>query len=214
MEDLTTAIRLITPDCFMASIDLEDSYLLVPVHVSSRKYLRFSFQENIFEFSALPFGLSSTPYIFTKILKPVVATLREREFLSVVYLDDFLLFGDTLQDCTTNVEETFNLLDNLGFVINPRKCALIPSQERKFLDFILNSLQMSITLPENKRLAIIDRLDKFSGKQFCTIRYFASLIGTLNSICRTVSYGTVYVRDFERQNSLPVESLMITMMHA
>lgn len=199
MEDLITATRLISPKCFMASIDLEDSYLLVSLHVSYRKYFRFSFQGEIFEFTALLFGLSSAPYIFTKTMKPVVATLRERGFLSVIYLDDFLLFGDTFQDCTANVEETLHLLDTLGFVINPKKCELIPNQERKYLGSILDFSKMIITLPEDKRLAIIDRVERYSNKQYCKIRDFASLIGTLNSICRTVSYGTVYVRDFERQ---------------
>lgn len=103
MEDLKTAIRLISPNCFMATIDLEDSYLLVPVNILYRKYLRFSFQGKIFEFCALPFGLSSAPYIFTKLLKTVAASLREKGFLSIIYLDDFLLIGDTRQECNRNV---------------------------------------------------------------------------------------------------------------
>lgn len=66
-----------------------------------------------------------------------------------------------------------NLLDRLGFVIN--------------------SFTMSITLPEDKRLAILKRLEKLSRKRSCKIRKFASLIGILNSICRAVPYGRVYL---------------------
>lgn len=202
MEDLKTAIRLISPNCFMATIDLEDSYLLVPVNASHRKYLRFSFQGKIFEFCALPFGLSSAPYIFTKLLKPLAATLREKGFLSIIYLDDFLLVGDTLQECNRNVEETLRLLDSLGFVVNFQKCELNPSRERKFLGFTLNSSKMEITLPEEKRLTIIERLKRYSVKQSCKIRDFASLIETLNSICCTIPYGSVYMKNFERQKFL------------
>lgn len=202
MEDLSTATKLISPNSFMATIDLEDSYLLVPIHASHRKYLRFLFRGEIFEFTAMPFGLSSAPYIFTKIMRTVVAALRERGFLSVIYLDDFLLFGDSLKDCSINVRETLLLLDNLGFIINKEKCELIPSQERKYLGFILNSSEMSISLPEDKRSTLIDRLERFSTKRSCKIRDFASLIGSLNSICRTISYGTIYIRDFERQKFL------------
>lgn len=96
MENLKTAIRLISPNCFMATLYLENSYLLVRINSLHRKYLRFSFRGKIFEFRALPFGLSSAPYIFTKLSKPLAATLREKSFLSVIYLDDFLLVGDTL----------------------------------------------------------------------------------------------------------------------
>lgn len=79
MEDLGTAIRLISPNCFMATIDLEDSYFLVPIHEDYRKYLRFSFQGNFFEFRTLPFGLATVPYIFTKILRPVTTYLVKED---------------------------------------------------------------------------------------------------------------------------------------
>lgn len=148
---------------------------------------------------ALPFGLSSAPYIFTKLLKPLATVLREKGFLSVIYLDEFLLIGDTLQECRRNVEETLRLLNSLGFVTNLQKCELSPSQERKFLGFTLNSSRM---LPEGKRLAILKRLKSYSVKQSCKIRDFASLIGSLNSICRTVAYGPIYIRNFERQKFL------------
>ncbi|XP_026830886.1 uncharacterized protein LOC113563439 [Ooceraea biroi] len=135
-------------------------------------------------------------------MKPVIPTLRERGYLSIVYLDDSLLFGDTFQDCAANVKATLQLLDHLGFLINPRKCELVPSQRRKYLGFILDSFKMTISLPEDKRIVILEHLRKFSNKQSCKIRDFARLIGTLNSIGRTVTYGFVYIRDFERQKFL------------
>lgn len=202
MENLKIALRLLLPNCFMASLDLEDSYLLISIHISYRKYLRFSFQGKIFQFTTLPFGLSSAPYIFTKILKPVAATLRKKSFLSVIYLDDFLLFGDTYQDCLVNIKETLQLLNNLGFILNLQKCDLNPSQEKKFLGFILNSSSMNIILPDNKRLTLIERIKNFSVKNTCQIRKFASLIGSLNSICQAVPYGALYIRNFEKQKFL------------
>ncbi|KYN39387.1 hypothetical protein ALC56_06206, partial [Trachymyrmex septentrionalis] len=50
----------------------EDVYLLVPIFKGYRKFLRFQWREVTYEFSALPFGLSTALYIFTKILRPVV----------------------------------------------------------------------------------------------------------------------------------------------
>lgn len=73
--------------------------------------------------------------------------------MSVIYLDDFLLIGDTLQECRRNVEETLRLLNSLGFVTNLQKCELSPSQERKFLGFTLNSSRMTIMLPEGKKVS-------------------------------------------------------------
>lgn len=78
MENLKNAITLMTPNCFMASIDLKDAYYSVSVSESHRKYLRFIWKNQLFQFTCFPNGLSSAPRIFTKILKPVYATLRSQ----------------------------------------------------------------------------------------------------------------------------------------
>ena len=41
--------------------------------------------------------------VFTKLLKPVFATLREQGYESVIYVDDSLLQGDTYQECLDNI---------------------------------------------------------------------------------------------------------------
>lgn len=53
------------------------------------QYLFFLFLIDKTSEGALPFGLSSAPYIFTKLLKPLATVLREKGFLSVIYLDEF-----------------------------------------------------------------------------------------------------------------------------
>lgn len=78
MENLRNAITLMTPNCFMASIDLKDAYYSVSVNKNHRKYLRFIWKHQLFQFTCLPNGLSCAPRIFTKILKPIYATLRSQ----------------------------------------------------------------------------------------------------------------------------------------
>ncbi|KYQ60121.1 Gag-Pro-Pol polyprotein, partial [Trachymyrmex zeteki] len=73
LEDWKTVIRILSPGDFLASIDLEDAYFFIPIHEDDRKFLRFRFQDRLFQFRALPFGLA----------------------FSVVYLDDFLLIGSS-----------------------------------------------------------------------------------------------------------------------
>jgi len=41
MDALQNVISLLTPNCFMASIDLKDAYCCVPVALSHQKYLKF-----------------------------------------------------------------------------------------------------------------------------------------------------------------------------
>ena len=50
------------------SIDLTDAYLHVPIHHQSRMYLRFVYEDQAFHFTALPFGMSLSPLIFSKLM--------------------------------------------------------------------------------------------------------------------------------------------------
>lgn len=56
-----------------------------------RRYLRFFWKGNQFEFLCLPFGLCSAPRVFTKIMKPVVSHFREKGKKMIIYLDDILI---------------------------------------------------------------------------------------------------------------------------
>ena len=126
METLKSAINLMTPGCYMASIDFKDAYYSVPIYEPHRKYLRFRFDGEMYEFTCLPNGLSSGPRLFTRVTKPMFATLREQGFLVTPYIDDTLLFGDTVEDCRLNVMETVTLALKLGFVVHPVKSLFEP----------------------------------------------------------------------------------------
>ena len=41
METLIDAIRLMTPNCFMGSVDLKDAYYSVPIAKTHQKFLKF-----------------------------------------------------------------------------------------------------------------------------------------------------------------------------
>lgn len=140
LEDRKTVINLMSPNCFMATIDLKDAYVLrstaVPLAESDKKFLRFRFNDQLYEFTYLSFGLTTTSYVFTKILKPVIAELRSQGYLSIIYLDDLLLFGKTYEKCKVNIQTTSTFLQQLGFIINKKKCQLVPSKRCKFLGSI------------------------------------------------------------------------------
>ena len=70
------------PGEWVSSIDLSDAYLHIPIHPSSRKYLRFCYKAQVFQFTSLPFGLATAPQVFTMIVKEVklMASQEDSEF--------------------------------------------------------------------------------------------------------------------------------------
>lgn len=208
MEDFRTACKLVQTDWFMATLDLKEAYLLIPIDIASRKYLRFQYivpnsNETItLEFNSMPYGLAISPRCFTKIIREVVAYLRGRGFKSVCYLDDLFCIGSSYDECLRNVKETVALLECLGFVVNYEKSNLHPQKTCKFLGFIYDTTKMTLSLPIDKRNKIALLVQKFSRLPFVTIRDFSQLIGVLVSACPAVRYGWLYTKVLERQKYL------------
>ena len=63
MDTLETAIRLMTPGCFMTSIDLRDAYYSVPIASEHQKCLKFFWPYQLYAFNCLPMGLTSSRYL-------------------------------------------------------------------------------------------------------------------------------------------------------
>ena len=66
MDTLESAIKLMKPGCYMTCVDLQDAYYSIPMSPLFRKYLKFAWRGRLYQFRALPMGLTSSPRIFTK----------------------------------------------------------------------------------------------------------------------------------------------------
>ena len=111
------------------SIDICDAYLHVPMHQAVRRYLRFVVNKQVYQFTGLPFGLATSPREFTKLLRHVVALLRQQGMKLHVYLDDWLIRADTPEQAKLHAQMTISVLQFLGWIINYEKSDLVPSQD-------------------------------------------------------------------------------------
>ena len=197
MDTLQSAIRLMKQNCFMASVDLRDAYYSVPIDSEHQKFLRFTWRGKLFQFVCLPNGLACAPRLFTKILKPVYATLRQKGHLNVGYIDDSYLQGDTREDCQANVTDTCDLFSRLGFVIHPLKSVLVPTQSLIFLGFILNSVNMTVKLTPGKIEHIKAKCGSLLRNKSCSIHDLAEVIGLMVSSFPGVLFGPLFYRNLE-----------------
>ena len=95
MDTIETVMNLMRLNCFMASIDLTNAYFSIPWAEEHRCLLRFVWLDKLYQFTVFPNGLSSAPRIFTKILKPVYAHLRQLGHITCGYINDSFIMGDT-----------------------------------------------------------------------------------------------------------------------
>jgi hypothetical protein len=131
----------------MVSIDFTDAYYSLAIAERFCKYLRFEFENVLYEYTCLPNGLSSGPRILTKLFKVPLAFLRETYGMTISgYIDDTLILGESQDILGQHVETAADLFQDLGFMVNFQKSVFRPTQKIEFLGFLIDSVGERVIL--------------------------------------------------------------------
>ena len=206
MDTLDTARNLVTPHCYMASLDLRDAYYSVPIAEEFRKFLKFLWKNRLYQYKALPNGLSAGPRLFTKILKPPFSKLRSIGHMITGYIDDTFIVSPSQEGTGKAVRDTAGLLESLGFIIHPEKSVFTPKQEIEYLGFVINSVNMKVQLPATKRQEIKAACSSLLTKETHRIKTVASVIGKLVAAFPAVQYGPLYYRTLEKEKTIALRN--------
>ena len=199
MEGLKQVREWIKPGAYMIGIDLKDAFLHIPINPRFRKFLRFQWQGQTLQFKVLPFGLTCSPRVLTKVLKPVMGFLRSKwGILISIYMDDMLLQASSAAAAYLHAQLTVLLLMSLGWEINWKKSSFVPVQEITHLGFILNTSTMEIRCPEDKinRLVVLASSALESGN--ISVRLLESLLGQMESVRPVTPLAALHYRHVQR----------------
>jgi hypothetical protein len=177
MESLLQVCRIIRSKDWMTSIDLTDAFLHVLINKASRRFLQFDWAGRRYQFRVLPFGLSLSPLVFTKILRPVLRWARSKGIRISAYLDDLIIIASSKSLAKEHTSLVTKMLERLGFLINNAKSALRPTQILKHLGFYINTRKMILTLPKDKVRELKREATALWKSTTTTIRRLASFIG-------------------------------------
>lgn len=208
-QSIQDAVDLVTPNCYFAKIDLANAFRSVKIHPSNFKAtgLKWRFgSDKHYTYMVdqrLPFGASRSPQIFNRITQSVRDIMASRGYSTVIcYLDDFLIVAKTYSECQQALNELLKLLRELGFQINYHKIDG-PSQALVFLGLTLNSVNMTISVPDDKLCETRDLLEQFLYAKRVTKRQIQSLVGKLNWITQCIYGGRFHVRRLiDKSNTL------------
>ena len=197
METPESIRTSLIPGEWVASIDLSDAYLHIPIHPSSRKYLRFCYKAQVFQFTSLPFGLATAPQVFTMIVKEVKLMALSRGLRIHQYLDDWLIRSQSQEEAQVNTQAVVELTQSLGWIINQEKSELKPTQVFSFVGYEYD-LDSALVKPTQERwLKLQDLILQLKSKHVLTARCLMSLIGLLASTEKMVPEGRLHMRPFQ-----------------
>ena len=158
METIQSVLLSVRQGDWMASIDLKEAYLQVPIHPESHPFLRFVAHGRTYQFTALCFGLSMAPQVFSRVMAPVSAILHSWGIHMCRYLNDWLAQSSSRESL---LQVVLDLCRELGIiVINLEKSNLEPSQVVQYLGVVIDA-QTFAASPSPER---ISRLQSTAGE--------------------------------------------------
>ena len=197
METSRSVLQSIHQGDWMASLDLQDAYLQVPVHPHSSRYLRFVWKNKVFQFRALCFGLSTAPLVFTRICAEVAALLHLQGIRLLRYLDDWLLLAGSEAECHNHLQITLNLCHSLGLRVNWKKSVIIPAQLTIFLGMRINSKMFRAFPSEKRKEKFLFQASQFLRVSSPSILNWESLLGLMASLMDLVKGGQLRMRPLQ-----------------
>jgi len=197
MESGQSIRRALKQGMWVYSIDLKDAYFHIPIHPASRKYLRISFQGEVYQFRALPFGVSSAPWIFTKVFQQLIIVCRRRGCHLHMYLDDWLGKEMDRLRCQQDRDRVLQIIIQMGCLVNWEKSELQVTQNFIFVGIRYNLAEGRIAPAEEK----LDRV-KLLAKPFLSGNLVPAvawqrLLGLLNILEWQVPWGKIHLRNLQ-----------------
>lgn len=127
---IDSCIDCLTGAKWFNTLDLAQGYYQLPMHPEDKHKTAFYTRKGVKCFNVLPFGLTSAPQTFEKLMELVLAGLQWKT--AVLYLDDIISFGRDFDSAFSNLEEVFGRLKAANLKLKPSKCRFF----RKSVEFL------------------------------------------------------------------------------
>ena len=186
-EDIRNACVYLPFDHFMFKFDLKSGYHHIDILQEHQAILGFSWVVNgvrkFSVFTVLHFGLSSAPYIFTKVVRVLVRYWRSHavRITELVYLDDGLGSACDFARCEAASLFVKTSLQLSGFLPNDSKSIWQPTSCLVWLGYGIDLAIHTISIP-SVRIRVVQVIDSIRSQYPSTARKLAQLVGKIISM--------------------------------
>lgn len=120
----------------LSKIDLTSGYWQIRMDEDSIEKTAFNTIWGKYEWLAMPFGLCNAPATFQTTMNETLRSALGR--YALVYLDDILIFSETIEQHCQHLDEILTLLEQQGLIAKPGKCK-IATTELEFCGHIVGN---------------------------------------------------------------------------
>ena len=132
------------------SYDVMSGYYHVGLFHESRKYVGFEWGGKYYVYNCFPFGLSTAPWFFSKVMRELVMHWRSGSIRVLPYLEYFMFMERGFWQWVRFARRAEKDLFLAGLKINVPKCHTIPAHQRKQLGFDVDFAVGESRVPEDR----------------------------------------------------------------
>jgi len=121
-------------------LDLASGYLQVPLSEAAQEKTAFIMPDDTGQFTRMPFGLAGAPGEFTRLMRKVLGSLKDRIVKN--YLDDWVVDAEDWPDMLVKLRMVLDKLRIANLTLKPSKC-LFGAKSIEFLGFVIGGGQIS-----------------------------------------------------------------------
>lgn len=115
IEDL---LEKISGGKFFAKVDLASAYQQMELEEESQTLTTICTHKGLFKYTRLPFGVSTCPTVFQKIIEQVLLGIDG----FAVFQGDILVAGRTREELLRRLEKVLQILQDCGLIAKESKC--------------------------------------------------------------------------------------------
>ena len=174
---------------YFTTLYLASGYHQIEMHPRDTEKTAFSVPLGHYEFTRMPFGLKNAPSTFQRLMNSVLSGLQGTRCL--VYLDDIVIFADSLETHNKKLIEIFKRLREFDLKLKPSKCEFL----RKEVIYLGHKISEMGAQPDESKLDAVRSFPR--PKTVKNIKSFLGLAG----------YYRRFIKDFSKK-ALPLTSLL------
>jgi len=131
---ITEALDRLGEAKYFTKLDIMDAYHNIRIREGDEGKTTFSTKLGTYEYLVMPFGLCNAPAAFQRWINEVL--MEHIDMYCIVYLDDVLIYSNTLQQHRKDVSNILEAIRKSGMKVKPSKCEFHQS-ETEYLGFII-----------------------------------------------------------------------------
>jgi len=180
---------------YFSKIDLRTGYWQIRMTEDSIEKTAFTSRHGHFEWLVLPMGLTNAPAEFMRMMEDTFRAQLNKSVM--VFLDDILIYSDTLEEHEKHVQEVLEKLQEKKLYAKLSKCAFF-RQEVEFLGHYVG--RRGIRMVDEKVSAVeewptpekqkdVERFIGLAGYYRRFIKDFSKISAPLSELCGTLKKG-------------------------